>query len=163
MTILVTGAGGYIGSVATDLFLKKGLRVIAVDNYCTGYREPLLFLREKFGEKKLTIYERTLHEGITDILKKEKPEAVIHYAAHCLVDESMSNPGKYFHNNVDGTNAVLQSMAEAGVGTIIFSSTCAVYGEAQHVPVDERHPTDPKNPYGESKKWLKKPLSGSVT
>lgn len=157
MTILVTGAGGYIGSIATDLFLKKGHTVIAVDNFCTGYREPLMFLQEKFPGK-LTVVERTLHEGITDILTSHTPDAVVHYAAHCLVDESMKDPAKYFHNNVQGTVSLLRSMEEAHVGTLIFSSTCAVYGEAQKVPVDESHPTHPKNPYGESKKMAEKAI-----
>lgn len=151
-TLLVTGAGGYIGSVATDLFLKKGFRVIAVDNFCTGFHDPLSLLSEKYGSDSLTVYERSLHENLDDIFQKEKPTAVVHYAAHCLVDESMSNPYKYFHNNVDGTASLLHAMDKAGVSKIVFSSTCAVYGEAQYVPVDEKHPTDPKNPYGESKR-----------
>jgi len=151
-TLLVTGAGGYIGSVATNLFLQKGFRIVAVDNFCTGYRDPLTQLSEKYGKSSLTIYERSLHENLNDIFLKEKPDAVVHYAAHCLVDESMKNPYKYFHNNVDGTASLLRAMDSSGTKKIVFSSTCAVYGEAEYVPVDEKHPTSPKNPYGESKR-----------
>lgn len=154
-TIMITGAGGYIGSVSTYLFLQKGYNVVAVDNFTTGYHGPLKTLQEKFGESQLRIYEADLHNTIGDVFKKEKDiSAVVHYAASCIVDESMSNPHKYFYNNVAGTDYLLNTMMEAGVRNVVFSSTCAVYGEAQYVPIDEKHPTICNNPYGESKRMM---------
>lgn len=151
-TILITGVGGYIGSVATSLFLARGYRVVALDNFSTGYREPLALLRREFGKEKLRVVEADLTGGITSVFKEEKHiSAVLHFAASCSVDESMKNPGKYFANNVVGSHNLLIAMMDHGVDTIIFSSTCAVYGDARYVPVDEKHPTEPSNPYGASK------------
>ncbi len=157
--ILVTGAGGYIGSVATYLLLQKGFEVVALDNYITGYMQPLELLQKKFGKNKLRFYRQDLKKDLDSFFKKEKNiEAVLHYAAHCMVDESMSNPAKYFNNNVCGTNNLLQALIKWDIKNIVFSSTCAVYGEAEYVPVDEKHPTLPSNPYGESKRMVEKML-----
>lgn len=151
-TVLVTGAGGYIGSIATRLLLTKAYRVIALDNFSTGYREPLKFLERDFGKDNLRVVEADLTGDISHVFKKEDHiSAVLHFAACCSVDESMKNPGKYFTNNVIGSQNLLTAMIDHGVDTIIFSSTCAVYGDARCVPVDEKHPTAPANPYGESK------------
>lgn len=151
--ILITGAGGYIGSVATYLFLQKGYEVVALDNFSTGYQQPLELLKKIFGEKKLRFYKVDLKNDFSPILKKEKNiEVVVHYAASCLVDESMKNPYKYFHNNVLGTLNLLETMKNFDIKKIVFSSTCAVYGETKYVPVDEKHPLSPINPYGQSKK-----------
>lgn len=160
--ILITGAGGYIGSVATYLFLQNGYEVVAVDNYSTGYKKPLELLQDKFGMEKLRIYEADLNEDFSPIFEKETTEiksefdGVVHYAAHCLVDESMKKPGNYFRSNLLGTLNLLEAMVKFKVRNIIFSSTCAVYGEAEYVPVDEKHPTKPSNPYGESKLMAEK-------
>ena len=151
--ILITGAGGYIGSVATYLFLQRGYEVVALDNYCTGYRQPLELLKNKFGDK-LVIYEEDLLNSTSLFQKEPGIEAVVHYAASCLVDESMKNPGRYFSNNVGGTVALLCAMTEAGIKNIVFSSTCAVYGEAQYMPIYEKHPLSPTTPYGASKKMV---------
>ncbi len=151
--ILITGAGGYIGSVATYLFLQKGYEVAAIDNFETGYRQPLEFLQKKFGTEKFRFYEADLKSDLTPIFEKEKGvEVVVHYAASCLVDESMKNPYKYFYNNVLATLNLIELMKNFGIKKIVFSSTCAVYGEAQYLPVDEKHPTLPTNPYGQSKR-----------
>ncbi len=108
-TILVTGAGGYIGSVASYVFLQNGYKVIAVDNFTTGYRQPLEELQKKFGASMLTIYEADLRT-IASVFQKEKHvDMVVHYAASCLVDESVKNPYKYFENNVGGTNSLLKA------------------------------------------------------
>lgn len=174
--ILITGAGGYIGSVATYLFLQNGYEVVAVDNYSTGYRQPLELLQQKFGKKNLRVYEADLKNDLSpipnqsrlnrdgtgylsldSIFEKEKGiSAVVHYAASCSVDESMKKPEKYFRNNVCGSLNLLDSMSQYGIRNIIFSSTCAVYGEAEYVPVDEKHPTKPSNVYGESKLMIEK-------
>jgi len=150
--ILITGVGGYIGSIATRLFLTRGYRVVALDNFSTGYHEPLRLLQRDFGKSKLHVVEADLTGDISQVFEKEKHiSAVLHFAAACSVDESVKNPQKYFTNNVVGSHNLLTAMTRYGVDTIIFSSTCAVYGEAQYVPVDEKHPTSPVNPYGESK------------
>lgn len=152
--ILVTGAGGYIGSVATYLFLLQGYEVVAIDNFCTGYRQPLDLFKQQF-DGRFRYYETDLKSLDQNFFKKEEGiEAVVHYAASCLVDESMKNPGKYFSNNVGGSNHLLGAMIEAGVKKVVFSSTCAVYGEAQYMPIDEKHPLVPTTPYGASKKMV---------
>ncbi len=159
--ILITGAGGYIGSVATDLFLKKGFEVVGLDNFSTGYRQPLEFLQKKFGQEKFRFYQADLKDNLSPIFEKETKsgseaafDAVIHYAASCVVDESVKNPEKYFKNNVYGSLNLLSALIKYHVKNIVFSSTCAVYGEAKYSPVDENHPTQPTNPYGESKRMV---------
>ena len=155
--ILITGAGGYIGSIATYLFLQKGYEVVAVDNYTTGYRQPLELLQQKFGNKSLRVYEVDLKENLSPIFEKEKEiSAVIHYAASCLVDESMKKPEKYFKNNILGTLNLLEAVLKFKIHNIIFSSTAAVYGEAQHIPITEEQPANPVNIYGESKLMAEK-------
>ncbi len=150
--ILITGAGGYIGSVAADLFLSHGYEVVGLDNFQTGYKEPLELLKNKYPNK-FRFYEIDLKNDLSPIFKNEDNIlAVVHYAASCVVDESMKNPFKYFNNNVSGTANLLSTMDKFGIKNIIFSSTCAVYGEAEYYPIDEKHPLNPTTPYGASKK-----------
>ncbi len=150
--VLITGAGGYIGSVATHLLLSKGYEIVAIDNFSTGYEAPLLELQKQYGKEKLRYYEADLSADLSPILSQEKDiEAVLHYAASCSVNESMQNPGKYFANNTASTHNFIQQIVEHGIKNMVFSSTCAVYGEAEYSPIDEKHPTRPANPYGESK------------
>jgi UDP-glucose 4-epimerase len=150
--ILVTGAAGYIGSVAAYLFLQKGYTVVAMDNYLTGFRKPLEFLQQKFGKDKLRVYELDLQQDISSVFNTEKDiDAVIHYAASCLVDESMKKPEKYFKNNLIGTLNLLEQVTANNIKYFVFSSTAATYGEAQEIPIKETHPNQPVNPYGESK------------
>lgn len=150
-TILITGAGGYIGSVAASVFLKNGYQVVGFDNFSTGYEAPLELLKLKYPDM-FRYYKGDLRSDIAAVFTKEKEiSAVVHYAASCLVDESMKDPFKYFDNNVGGTNQLLKTMTEYGVKHIVFSSTCAVYGEAQYMPIDEKHPLCPSQPYGVSK------------
>lgn len=157
--VLITGCGGYIGSVSADLFLKNGWEVVGLDNFSTGFRAPLEFLQQKYGQKKFRYYEIDLKNGPGDLFEKEKGiAAIVHYAAHCLVNESMENPVKYFRNNVFGSLNLFEAALEAGVAKIVFSSTCAVYGQAQKIPIREDHPRAPSNPYGESKKMTEDTL-----
>lgn len=150
--VLVTGGGGYIGSVATYILLSKGYEVAVIDNFSTGYRMPLEILSSKF-KTNFRYYKADLRDDLNLIFKKEKGiSAILHYAASCSVNESMENPQKYFSNNVCGSQNLLSSMLKFGIDKIIFSSTCALYGETQYTPVDEKHPTNPTNPYGASKK-----------
>ncbi len=151
--ILITGIGGYIGSVAADLFLKAGYQVVGIDNFQTGYKKPIEFLENKFGKDKFKFYEADLKSDLYPIFEKEPDiSIVVHYAASCLVDESMKDPKKYFLNNVAGTTNLLGAMEKFGIKNIIFSSTCAVYGEAEYYPIDEKHPLKATTPYGASKK-----------
>ena len=154
--ILVTGGAGYIGSVATYLLLQKAYEVVVIDNFSTGHEEVLKFFNTKYP-KNFKYYKADLQkrETIKEALDKEKEfDAVLHYAASCLVNESMENPAKYFTNNVIGSQNLFSELIEHSIKNIVFSSTCAVYGEAQYVPVDEKHPTNPANPYGESKRMI---------
>jgi len=158
--ILVTGGGGYIGSVATYLLLQKGFDVVVIDNFSTGHEQPLTYFKTKFGSK-ITYYKADLNDpsSLKPVFKKEKEiDVVLHYAASCLVNESMENPQKYFQNNVVGTHNLLTEIINSGIKNIVFSSTCAVYGEANYVPVDEKHPTNPSNPYGMSKRMIENML-----
>lgn len=159
--ILVTGAGGYIGSVATYTLLEEGFEVVAIDNFSTGYKESLEILQKKYGEDKLRFYKMDLKkDDISSLFDKELGiEVVIHYAAHCLVDESMKNPQKYFSNNIGGSLNLISAMLSKGVKNLIFSSTCAVYGQSKYVPIDESHPREPSSPYGESKKIVEDIIS----
>ena len=162
--ILVTGGGGYIGSVATYLLLQEGYEVVVIDNFSTGYRKPLDFLKKKFSRKKLRYYKKDLKKSLGAIFKKERNiDGVLHYAASCLVNESMDKPEKYFKNNVFGSLNLITEMLANNVKNIIYSSTSEVYGESMYEPVDERHPLNPATPYGASKmmgedilKWFAK-------
>ncbi len=154
--VLITGVGGYIGSIAADLFLKNNFQVIGIDNFQTGYRQPIEILKERYGEN-FVFYEQDLKSDLSPIFEKEKDiEVVVHYAASCVVDESMSNPYKYFSNNPNSTLNLVETMIKFNIKNLVFSSTCALYGEAQYVPLDENHPTNPNNVYGESKLMAEK-------
>lgn len=157
--ILVTGAGGYIGSVMTYVLLQHGYDVVGLDNFTTGFTGPLDLLKQQFGEKKLTYYATDLRGNLDELFEKEKDiDAVIQFAAALSVDESMHNPGKYFSNNVGGTMHLLNALMKYNIKKIIFSSTCAVYGDTDTDTVDENYPTNPKNPYGESKRMVEQLL-----
>lgn len=151
--ILITGAGGYIGSNSTYLFLQKGYEVVAVDNFVRGFRQPLEVLQNKFGTEKLRFYNYDITQDLSGLFEKEKDiEAVIHYAAFCNVGESMVQPELYFKNNTYGVASLLDAMSKNNIKNLIFSSTCAVYGQSQYMPLDEKHPIHPMSVYGESKR-----------
>jgi len=152
-TVMVTGGAGFIGSHAVLLLLQKGYKVAVLDNLFRGYGEVVEVLAEKYGKESVGLYNVDLRERskVEEVIKEVKPEGVLHFAALCLVNESMENPGLYFENNDLGTLNLLEVLRKAGVDKLVFSSTCAVYGESQYLPVDEKHPTNPSNPYGQSK------------
>ena len=160
MKILITGGAGYIGSHAVKLMLEKGDRVIVIDNLFRGFKEAVDTLQKEYGKENLTFYKADLKNGedIDKILKKEKPDGIMHFAALCLVNESVEKPEDYFENNVYGSLNLLKAMIGNKINNIVFSSTCAVYGESQYLPVDEKHPLIPTNPYGESKLLVEKIL-----
>lgn len=152
--ILVTGAGGYIGSITTNLLLEKGFSVIAVDNFSRGYKSPLVYFQNKYDKDKISWYKLDLvKDNLDDLFKKEKIDVIMHFAALCNVGESWDKPDFYFSNNVIGIQRLSEAAIKAGIDKIIFSSTCAVYGDAKYIPIDESHPlADPSSPYGASKK-----------
>lgn len=151
--VLVTGGGGYIGSIATYLLLQKGYEVVVIDNFSTGHVGPLKYFEKKFGNKQFRYYKADLKKPLDSIFKKEKNiKAVLHYAASCLVNESMENPHKYFDNNVIGSHNLLSQVLKYRIKNFIFSSTSEVYGEAEYMPLDEKHPIKSDTPYGISKR-----------
>ncbi|MFA6518510.1 MAG: UDP-glucose 4-epimerase GalE [Candidatus Shapirobacteria bacterium] len=153
MKILVTGGAGYIGSHTVLTLLEKGYEVAVIDNLFRGYQEVIDVLLKKYGKEKISFYKVDLREKqkLDEIIKEISPAGVLHFAALCLVNESMEQPELYFENNDLGTLNLLNALKNNNVKNLVFSSTCAVYGESQYLPVDEKHPTNPSNPYGESK------------
>jgi UDP-glucose 4-epimerase len=152
MNVLVTGGAGYIGSVCTEELLNAGHQVTVFDNLTEGHRSAVdpraNFVRgQADGENNLAA-----------ILKQAQPEAVLHFAASALVGESMTNPGKYFQNNVCNGLQLLEAAVACGVKKFVFSSTCATYGPPDKVPMTEDLPQRPINPYGESKLMFEKML-----
>ena len=145
MHIFVTGGAGYIGSICSEQMLDAGHQVTIFDNLTEGHLRAV-DVRAKFIRGELA--ER---DQIFAALAAAKPDAVMHFAANALVGESMTNPSKYFRNNVAAGINLLDATVEAGVKKFIFSSTCATYGTPEKVPMDERLPQKPINPYGQSK------------
>src|SRR5438309_8946674 len=152
MKILVVGGAGYIGSICAEVLLDQKHEVAIFDNLSEGHRSAI-DPRAEFIEGDLADRKTT-----ADTLAKQRPEAVVHFAANALVGESMQNPSKYFRNNIANGLNLLDAMISAGVGKIIFSSTCAIFGPPERVPIDETMPTRPINPYGESKVAFEKIL-----
>lgn len=148
--ILITGAAGYIGSHTAINFINNGFEVVIFDSLETGHLQTVNAL-QKIGN---VHFEQGNLQNIDDIDKvfaKYNIEAVIHFAAFSLVGESVTNPAKYYRNNVFGTMNLLDTMVKYNVKKIVFSSTCATYGEPKYMPMDEKHPQNPINPYGNTK------------
>ncbi|HEY8392172.1 MAG TPA: UDP-glucose 4-epimerase GalE [Capillibacterium sp.] len=144
LKVLVTGGAGYIGSqVALDL-ARAGHEPVILDNLSKGHRAAVV--QGKFVQGDIGDY--TL---VTNLLAQEQIEAVIHLAAYSLVGESVKQPAKYFRNNMGNGQTLLDALVATGVKYIVFSSTAAVYGEPEKVPIPEEHPKNPTNPYGFSK------------
>ncbi|MEY4529368.1 MAG: hypothetical protein RLZZ156_89 [Deinococcota bacterium] len=161
MKILVTGAGGYIGSVASELLLKAGFDLVCVENFVRGYRQPLELLQSRYGTERLILEEADLAiSDLNTIFANHQIVAVMHFAALLNVGESMHQPVAYFSNNIVGTQRLIEAMHKAGVKQLVFSSSCTVYGNAQYLPLDEAHPVvQPESVYGASKKICEDMLS----
>lgn len=152
MNVFVTGGAGYIGSICAEELLNAGHTVTVYDNLSEGHRAAV-DPRARF------LLGRPEEDGdIRRAVLEAKPQAILHFAANALVGESMSNPGKYFHNNVVNGLKLLNSAVEAGVRKFVFSSTCATYGPPDRVPMTEDLPQRPINPYGESKLMFERML-----
>ncbi len=142
--VLVTGGAGYIGSNTAHLLARRGYRVVVVDDLSRGHLHNIGGL--PFHQ--LNVSDTSALAGL---LAGEQVEAVIHFAAYIAVGESTAKPELYFANNVAGTLSLLSAMAQAGVKRLVFSSTAAVYGAPEVVPIPEESPFKPASPYGESK------------
>ena len=150
MRILVLGGAGYIGSHTALELVKAGNEVVIADNLVTGYRKAI-----PEGAK---FYEGDLRDSdfLDNLFHQENIDAVIHFAAYSLVGESVTNPLKYYDNNLYGTKVLLEAMVKNNVGKIVFSSTAATYGEPENIPILESDRTCPTNPYGETKLAMEK-------
>lgn len=148
--ILITGAAGYIGSHTAVNFLNNGYEIVVFDNLATGHIETIDSLK-KIGKVHFEQGDLQNIEDIEKVFEKYDIDAVIHFAAFSLVGESVTNPAKYYRNNTYGTLNLLETMVKYNVKKIVFSSTCATYGEPKYTPIDELHPQSPINPYGNSK------------
>ena len=148
--ILITGGAGYIGSHTVINFVNAGYDVLIFDNLENGHIETIETL-QKIGNVKFEKGDLRNIQDIERVFAKYDIEAVIHFAAFTLVGESVENPGKYYRNNTFGTLNLLDTMVKHNVKKIVFSSTCATYGEPNYTPIDENHPQNPINPYGTSK------------
>jgi len=152
MKILVVCGAGYIGSICTELLLDEEHAVAIFDNLSEGHRRAV--------DQRAEFFEGDLGDAakIRSAIAQSKPDAVMHFAASALVSESMRNPSKYFRNNVTGGLNLLDAMIATGVHRLIFSSTCAIFGPPERLPIDETLPPRPINPYGESKLAFEKIL-----
>ena len=150
MTILVLGGAGYIGSHTAYELIERGVDVVIADNLETGYIEAV--------HPKARFYQGDIRSRsfVDSVFEKEKIDAVIHFAANSLVGESMTNPLKYYDNNMCGTKVLLESMVAHHINKIVFSSTAATYGEPERIPILETDRTEPTNPYGETKLSMEK-------
>ena len=145
MAILVCGGAGYIGSHAVHALAAAGQEVVVVDNLQTGHAAAVA---GKAAFVQGDIRDAACLDGI---FRRFRIDGVMHFAADSQVGESMVDPLKYFNNNVGGMQSLLEAMVRHGVGRIVFSSSAAVYGEPDSVPISEDAPTRPTNPYGHSK------------
>ncbi len=150
-TILVTGGAGYIGSHTRYFLEKRGYSVLVVDNLSRGYKEAV-------PAEQLRVLDTRDGGRMEQLLRDERVDAVIHFAAYISVGESTQAPELYFENNASGSLSLFEAMLRAGVKRLVFSSTAAVYGIPQTVPITENEPYAPINPYGESKVMVEKML-----
>ena len=149
MIVLVIGGAGYIGSHTARALKRAGHEVIVFDNLSTGYE----FLAAGFELVRGDVLDG---KALARVLARA--DAIMHFAAHAYVGESVTNPRKYFHNNVEGGLSLLNAALDAGLNKIVFSSTCAVYGEVAGGPIEENIPRQPVNPYGVSKLFFEQAL-----
>jgi len=152
MNVFVTGGAGYIGSICTEELLNAGHQVTVYDNLTEGHRSAV------DPRAKFTLGKPEQEGNILEAVKAAKPDAIMHFAASALVGESMTDPRKYFHNNMVNALRLADAAVECKVRKFVFSSTCATYGPPDRVPMTEDLPQRPINPYGESKLMFEKVL-----
>jgi UDP-glucose 4-epimerase len=149
---MVTGGAGYIGSVIVEKLLQEDEKVVVIDNLSQGHRNAV--------SSETVFIEGSIQDSdlVRETIKNYEVDALIHMAAETVIERSMSHPQIFFQENVINSSSLLDSMLECGVEKIVFSSTAAVYGEPQEIPITEDHPTNPINSYGESKLMFEKIL-----
>jgi UDP-glucose 4-epimerase len=153
MNVFVTGGAGYIGSICTEELLNAGHQVTVYDDLSEGHRSAV------DGRAKFILAKPEVPGDILNAVKSSRPDAIMHFAANALVGESMTNPKKYFHNNVVNALNLADAALEYGVKKFVFSSTCATFGPPDKIPMTEDLPQRPINPYGESKLMFEKILA----
>jgi len=152
MNVFVTGGAGYIGSICTEELINAGHQVTVYDDLSEGHRSAV-------DQRARFILGKPEEPGdILNAVRSAQPQAILHFAANALVPESMSNPGKYFHNNVANGLKLIEAAVASGVKKFVFSSTCATYGPPDRLPMTEDLPQKPINPYGESKLMFERML-----
>jgi UDP-glucose 4-epimerase len=152
MKVLVTGGAGYIGAHMVKMLLQHGVDVVTFDNLASGHRNAVVggaFIQGDIGDS----------AALAAVFGTHRIDAVMHFASLIQVGESVQQPAKYFHTNIAGTLNLLEAMRVGDVRQFIFSSTAAIFGEPKYVPIDEKHPTAPINPYGFSKWTIEKVLA----
>ncbi|NEO14274.1 MULTISPECIES: UDP-glucose 4-epimerase GalE [unclassified Moorena] len=154
-TVLVTGGAGYIGSHAVLALLGAGYNVVVLDNLVYGHRDIV----EDVLKVKLVVGDTNDRVLLDNLFSDYDISAVMHFAAYAYVGESVTDPAKYYRNNVTGTLTLLEAMVAASIKKLVFSSTCATYGVPKTVPIPEDHPQNPINPYGASKLMVERILS----
>jgi UDP-glucose 4-epimerase len=152
-TILVTGGAGYIGSHAVKALQAAGYQVLVLDNLVYGHQD----IAKTLGVE-LIVGDTTDRQILDKLFSDRAISAVMHFAAYAYVGESVSQPDKYYRNNVVGTLVLLEAMIAANIKTFVFSSTCASYGLPQQIPITEEHPQAPINPYGATKLMVERIL-----
>lgn len=151
-TILVTGGAGFIGSQTCKILAQEGLVPVTLDNLTTGHREDV-----KWGP--LVVGDVNDHACLARLMRQYQPSAVIHFAAVTYVGESVTDPGKYYRNNVSGSLSLLEAMRDFGIKDLVFSSSAAVYGSPMRSPIPEDHVMVPINPYGSTKLMMERIMS----
>ncbi|NKB71259.1 MAG: UDP-glucose 4-epimerase GalE [Candidatus Latescibacteria bacterium] len=152
MAVLVTGGGGYIGSATVEILLRQGRDVVVLDDLKYGHRAAV--------PQSVPLYVGAVGDRdlVQRIAQDHALDACLHFAALTYVGESVQEPGRYYYNNVAQGLVLLEALRAAGVDKVVFSSTCATYGEPQYMPMDEEHPQRPENPYGWSKYFMERVL-----
>ncbi|HBC43142.1 MAG TPA: UDP-glucose 4-epimerase GalE [Pseudanabaena sp.] len=152
-TILVTGGAGYIGSHAVKVLQQDGYQVLILDNLVYGHQD----IAETLGAE-LIVGDTNDRPLLDQLFRDRQISAVMHFAAYAYVGESVTQPDKYYRNNVVGTLTLLEAMVAANIKAFVFSSTCATYGIPQQIPMTEEHPQVPINPYGATKLMVERIL-----
>lgn len=153
MTVLVTGGAGYIGSHFVNILVKDNIDCIVLDNLSRGHSEAL---PEQIKFEKVDLLDL---EGLKDVFSKYQIDAIVHFAAFAYVGESVENPALYYKNNVIGSYNLITSAVEKSINKFVFSSTCSLYGNPTEIPISEELPTNPINPYAQTKLTIEKMLA----
>ncbi len=160
MAVLVSGGAGYIGSHTVKALLESGRQVVVFDDFSAGHRGACAALQTIAAPGQLAVVEASIGDTATveSTCRQHGIDAALHFAAWRSVGDSVTDPAGYYRNNVTGSLGLLDGLCRAGVTRLIFSSTCATYGEPQRVPLDETHPQQPINAYGETKLAVERAL-----